>query len=103
MLFFLGAARNDTRVKPPSTVLSISAPAPDWINVTLWEPPYRKLEILALASGQSWSSEGGVPRETFVRPAWGMFVAVVVAFLLLWTNTENYGVTVIHILDSHLH
>ena len=79
------------RVASLSDVASIFSTPPHWIAGPLWEPPYRKFEILSIPSNPSWPSESKVHDRTIVRPAWGMFAAILGAFLLLWTNTENGG------------
>ena len=74
-------AVGDIRVEQPSGVTSISAPSDGTFDVTLWEPPYRKFAIVALPSNQTWPPGRNVLDETFVRPAWGIFAAIVAIFL----------------------
>ena len=91
MLLITVSVGNDLHTASQSDVTSMSSlpPEPPWPLDPLWEPPYREFEIIALASNQSWLSGPRVRDETCVRPAWGMLAAVVVTFLVLWTNTEN--------------
>ena len=84
-----------------SAVASIFSTPPDWIAAPLWEPPYREFEILSLPSNQSWPSESKVHDLTIVRPAWGIFAAIVGVFLYFWANS-GYGGWIPHPLDLPL-
>ena len=76
VLLITGYAFGDMRVEQPSGVTSISAPNDGAFDLTLWEPPYRKFEIVALPSNQTWPSGRYVHGEMLVRPAWGMLAAI---------------------------
>ena len=93
-------ALGDMRAEQPSGVTSISAPNDGTIDVTLWEPPYRKFEVVALPSNQTWPTGRNVRGEMLVRPAWGMFAAIVAIFLCCWTNVEHSGSMVVELIQG---
>jgi len=75
------------------TALISDMPALSAVNdadVTIWSPPYKKLELHALPPRVGAPSESEETDATFVRPAWGMFAATVGVFLYLFTNW-TYG------------
>ena len=91
MLFVAVCACNGTRrAASLSGVASISSLPPDWIAGPLWEPPYRKFEILVLPANHSWPNERSVNGEMCVRPAWGIFAVLVAVFLYYWMYA-TYG------------
>lgn len=93
VLLVMGHSFDDLEMAPVSDVPTISAVDED-ARVTVWTPPYRKLELQVLPPDHSRSSGSSEIDETYVRPAWGLFAATVGLFFYIWTNTEHGGVIV---------
>ncbi len=77
------------RVPPPevATLATLSAPPNETTDLTLWVPVHKEFELAALPENQNWPMKPTTDSETLARPAWGMLAAVLIAFLVLWTNT----------------
>jgi hypothetical protein len=98
VLLFVGHSFDDLEPVAISDVPAIVR-AKDDTNVTVWAPAYKKLELRTLPPEHSPSSGSREIDETYVRPAWGMFVVTVAIWLHLLLNTER-GDVAYHILPS---
>lgn len=58
-------------------------------QLTIWVPPHREFELLALTSDPRRASGRDELEDNYVRPAWFTFAAAVALFLYIWTNTEH--------------
>ncbi len=94
LLFVMCHGWSYGHTEPPTQATSISTLPNDALHVALWEPPNRKLELVTLPSSQHWTARRVAHDATLVRPAWGMFVAMVCICLYILANVRTGGLVI---------
>jgi hypothetical protein len=89
LLLVLGHSLVDLRPIADVDTPTLGVPDSPAYVPTVWAPPEETFELIPWQGGERRLFALCSDEEGFVRPAWLAFAAVVVFFLVLWTNTEH--------------